>query len=363
MIDIPVSYGELIDKITILEIKKEKIKDATKLRNIQSELEELSNKIMAIEGLNNIVIDRDELLEVNKQLWDVEDSLRNCEQGRHFDENFIELARSVYKLNDERSIIKKKINTILNSRMVEEKSYTDYDRHKRKITVMLSIYEAGEWIKNRLDNLMGLLNIDDCEIWCVNANSPDVRDHEIPSKYDKIRYVKLRKRQPLYTVWNYIINSSDSDYITCANADDIVSPECYLTLSNTLDNNPDLGFTYPNWYVTHDANQAWSTMANVEKTGVPGRFNGDINTSGVGHFPMWRRSLHKTLGLFDDTFGALADADWWCRCYYNGIKFGWVSEFLACYLYRNGQNLWHKSINGREWEYFYSKLHGYKAKT
>lgn len=360
MIDTPISYGELIDKITILDIKNARIKDEEKLINIQKELENLNKTLSTISDLDSIASEREKLAEVNTKLWDVEDSLREHERKFLFNDEFIELARSVYHLNDERSRLKKTINIALKSSIVEEKSYSDYTPKKHKITVMLSIYNAGEWIRNRLDNLMALTNLNDCEIWCVNANSQDERDHDIPSKYDKIRYVKLRDRKPLYTVWNYIIKNSDSDYITNANADDLVAPDCYEILSSTLDHHQEVGLVYPSWSVTNQPNQHWDSLVS-DRTGQPGQFNGDINASGVGHFPMWRRSLHKSLGMFDDEFKALADADWWTRCYYAGTKFKWVDKYLACYLYRNGENLWHKSINNKEWERFYTKLRAYKS--
>jgi hypothetical protein len=361
MIDAPISYGELIDKITIFEIKAKNISESEKLIHINKELILLTEKAKSIENIQSADDIKLLLLKVNEDLWNVEDKLREHELSKSFDDDFIELARSVYHLNDERSRLKKKINVLLNSDLIEEKSYASYAPVKHKITVMISTYNAGEWIKNRLDNLMDLTNLAKCEIWCVNANSPDQRDHDIPSQYSNIKYIKLTKRKPLYTVWNHIIKNSDSDYITNANADDLVSPDCYAKLAEILDNHPEVGFAYPSWSVTQEANQKWDSLK-ADRTGQPGHFNGDINKSGVGHFPMWRRSLHEKYGYFDDEFKALADADWWMRCYYNNVRFKWLDEYLACYLYRNGENLWHKAINNNEWERFHNKLSEYKKK-
>jgi len=124
---IPISPGELIDKITILEIKRESIVDKEKLSNINLEykvlLETLENKIIASNEIDSLRI---KLKTINKKLWDIEDQLRDLERSKTFNEDFIKLARSVYFTNDERSEIKKSINKLLNSEIVEEKSYSKY---------------------------------------------------------------------------------------------------------------------------------------------------------------------------------------------------------------------------------------------
>jgi len=117
---IEVSNGEIVDKYTILVIKNKRIKDEDKLRNINKELKSLER------SLKNISYDPADLLDlisINEQLWDVEDKLRDMESDNTFDERFIELARSVYKLNDKRADIKKSINIYTGSLLVEEKSY------------------------------------------------------------------------------------------------------------------------------------------------------------------------------------------------------------------------------------------------
>ena len=120
----PVSLGELIDKITILEIKQKYI-TGTKLKNIDKELKLLKYIIQD----KNLEIDIDlinKLKEVNKSLWKTEDDIRIKENNQEFDKEFIQLARSVYKENDKRASIKKEINQKYNSELVEEKSYNNY---------------------------------------------------------------------------------------------------------------------------------------------------------------------------------------------------------------------------------------------
>ena len=123
---IPISWGELIDKITILEIKELKIDSITANKNIRKELKHL----LDIANLNNIPENikslKTELKNVNLRLWDVEDSIREKELAGEFDKAFIELARSVYRLNDVRAKTKQSINLILQSELVEEKSYKDF---------------------------------------------------------------------------------------------------------------------------------------------------------------------------------------------------------------------------------------------
>ncbi|WP_426702787.1 DUF6165 family protein [Rhodanobacter sp. Col0626] len=127
LIQTPVSYGELIDKITILEIKSRRIADAAKLANVRNELD-LLNATWAnsSESHTDISDERSRLLAVNELLWDIEDKIRLKERAQAFDAEFIELARAVYFRNDERAAFKREINLKLGSQLVEEKSYQDY---------------------------------------------------------------------------------------------------------------------------------------------------------------------------------------------------------------------------------------------
>ena len=126
-IRVPISPGELLDKITILRIKSKRMQDPQKLANVRLELHELENTWRACAPANSDVeSDVNALLEVNERLWVIEDDIRDKERARSFDAGFIELARSVYIENDERAAIKKRINVALGSKIVEEKSYSAY---------------------------------------------------------------------------------------------------------------------------------------------------------------------------------------------------------------------------------------------
>jgi hypothetical protein len=123
----PISWGELIDKMTILEIKQNKIKSLDAQSNIKKELGYLNEIIKNNIGVNELIKEiKLKLLDVNMQLWLVEDDIRNKELKQEFGRDFIELARRVYKLNDERAKIKKQISKMLNSELIEEKSYKNY---------------------------------------------------------------------------------------------------------------------------------------------------------------------------------------------------------------------------------------------
>ena len=123
-----ISVGELFDKITILNIKSKKINDEIKLKNIKKELKTLNDQTSKIEaGDNEILIDLvNKLQSINEDLWDIENFKRDCEAKKDFGENFIKLSRDVHFKNDIRAKIKKDINIISNSMIVEEKEYSKY---------------------------------------------------------------------------------------------------------------------------------------------------------------------------------------------------------------------------------------------
>ena len=126
-VKVEISPGELIDRITILEIKAARINDEAKRANIGVELSELTAaRRGAVPASARLAALTGELSEVNGALWDIEDEIRALEAAGDFGPAFIELARAVYKTNDRRSAIKRKINELLGSRLIDEKSYTPY---------------------------------------------------------------------------------------------------------------------------------------------------------------------------------------------------------------------------------------------
>ena len=124
--NIEVSHGEIVDKLTILQIKKENIKDPIKLDNIIKEYDYLFSIVENDLGILTSSPEYLELLSINKELWVIEDDIREKERHKEFDDNFIKLARAVYYTNDVRAKIKKEINLKYSSGFIEEKSYSQY---------------------------------------------------------------------------------------------------------------------------------------------------------------------------------------------------------------------------------------------
>lgn len=127
---IPVSCGEAADKITILQIKRERIRDPAKLANIERELASVSQAFAAVESNADIRVALAGLKEVNRRLWDIEEEIREYERKGNFDDAFVQLARRVYQLNDERARVKRNIDILLGSPLREEKSYVNHDATK-----------------------------------------------------------------------------------------------------------------------------------------------------------------------------------------------------------------------------------------
>ncbi len=126
-IKVPVSVGELVDKLVILEIKAERIGDAAKRANVVHERDLLRETVKrAVPGSKELDRLTGELKKINEQLWVIEDDIRDCERSRDFGARFVELARAVYVTNDRRAALKKDINLLVGSDIVEEKSYKTY---------------------------------------------------------------------------------------------------------------------------------------------------------------------------------------------------------------------------------------------
>ena len=125
---IEISNGELVDKVSILEIKNKNILSKEKRKNVEKEYSYLKKKMESI-GISGMSKEYKDLLEINLKIWELEDKIRNAEKNKLFDENFIHLARQIYKVNDKRATLKKEISEKTNSLFIEEKEPPDYD-HK-----------------------------------------------------------------------------------------------------------------------------------------------------------------------------------------------------------------------------------------
>ncbi len=127
-IEVPVSMGELVDKVTILEIKSERITDPAKLDNVRRELALLNGRLAPLaKSAPGLAALKASLRAINEELWRIEDDIRDCERMRDFGSRFVELARAVYRTNDRRAAKKREIDALVGSDLVEEKSYAAYD--------------------------------------------------------------------------------------------------------------------------------------------------------------------------------------------------------------------------------------------
>ena len=126
LINTPISLGELIDKISILMVKKKNIKNNDKLEQVNKELKYLQETLHNYTSKDEIDIFLNNLIDINSKLWIIEDDIRDCERKKQFDQKFIDLARSVYFTNDKRANIKLDINNKFGSELVEVKSYEEY---------------------------------------------------------------------------------------------------------------------------------------------------------------------------------------------------------------------------------------------
>ena len=126
LINTPISLGEIVDKISILLIKKKNISDSIKLEHVNKELEFLQKTLKKYISEDEINEFLPKLVNINSKLWDIEDDIRECERKKLFDQTFIDLARSVYFTNDERAKVKNDINKTFGSELVEVKSYEEY---------------------------------------------------------------------------------------------------------------------------------------------------------------------------------------------------------------------------------------------
>ena len=125
---VAVSWGELLDKISILAIKRERLTDPAQLANVEHEYARLcETRDAALPAEVDIAESCEELRTVNEQLWEIEDDIRDCERNKDFGPRFVALARAVYRNNDRRAALKRRLNDALGSDIVEEKSYADYD--------------------------------------------------------------------------------------------------------------------------------------------------------------------------------------------------------------------------------------------
>jgi glycosyltransferase involved in cell wall biosynthesis len=220
----------------------------------------------------------------------------------------------------------------------------------KKVAILVSQYNSGQWIEQKIHNLLESTIADDLEIICINADSPDPLDDEVPKRYKQIKYIKCPTRIGIYEAWNLGIKESTSPYIANANTDDLVAPHCYGSLADVLDRRPVVDVSYCSWYTVGPETRSWKQTTGKAADGHPGVYVGNFDTGQVGHFPMWRRTLHDKIGMFTDKLPSLGDAEFWARAYYKGNSvFNWIRDPLGAYQWRDGENAWHSYMTDDQW--------------
>lgn len=209
----------------------------------------------------------------------------------------------------------------------------------KKITLITSLYKGGKFIDSFLRNVIQQTIWSHCQLYIVDANSPD-NEWEIIRGYmanhDNIWYERLDKDPGIYGTWNYAIEKSDTEYLTNANVDDILMPDCLEKHVNLLEINPEIDLAYcvnleTDSYGMPPVDEM--ATARVFPTGVFSLYNMLLCNLPHNH-PVWRKSLHKRFGYFDETMHSASDWDFWLRCASLGAKFELIPEALGSY-YRN----------------------------
>ena len=213
-----------------------------------------------------------------------------------------------------------------------------------KVTSITAIYKGGSFIEGFMEDIVQQTAFEDCEWFLVDGDSPD-NEHEIIkpylSKHSNIRYERLSPDPGLYASWNYMVENSDSDYITNANLDDRLFPECIEKHIQALDNNPESDVAYCEnilSFVENDSFKNYRPETPVElfpEGGGPFYKPNMIGHNYPHNHPMWRRSLHDRFGHFDTKYISASDYEFWMRCLHAGVNdFTYIPEVLGIY-YRN----------------------------
>jgi glycosyltransferase involved in cell wall biosynthesis len=182
---------------------------------------------------------------------------------------------------------------------------------KPRVSIITSLYKGRDYIAPFLRNITRQTIFNECELIIINANSPD-KESKIIRKfmeiYPNIKYIELKEDPGLYGVWNMAIDMARAPYITNANVDDRLHPECYEQHARALDQSPDWFMVHSDYYYTPLGNESFKLH-----TGILMAKEAQNRCSLPGPNPMWRKSVHNILGHFDETYKICGDWDFWCK--------------------------------------------------
>lgn len=209
-----------------------------------------------------------------------------------------------------------------------------------KISIITSVYKGDAFIEGFLADITRQTIFDQCELIMINANSPDNEELVIKKyaeTYPNIIYKRLDHDPGIYGVWNIAIEMSRGQYITNANLDDRLSPECYQVHARALDLSPDSMLVYSSRYMTSTPNETFEMYSGDTMICPPKFSKENMYLCLPGCNPMWRRSLHDRYGLFDADYKSSGDLEMWLRAVEGGAKFKRVSGcYCLCYLNPKG---------------------------
>ena len=223
-----------------------------------------------------------------------------------------------------------------------------------KVTIITSVYNGGKHIKGFLENIVRQTIFDECELFLLDANSPD-NEYEVIKEYKEnwgsggrrnIKYERLDSDPGIYPCWNHMIENSESKYITNANLDDRLFSTCLEKHFNFLENNDSIDVAYCYNIVTNIPDQTEDKLFGTQEVFTTGEFSiENMLAANLPHnHPVWRRSLHEKFGYFTDEFISGSDWEFWLRCAFGGSKMALIKEPLGIY-YQNPEGVSTKSEN------------------
>jgi len=211
----------------------------------------------------------------------------------------------------------------------------------KKVTVITSIFKGGSYIAGFMEDIIDQTVFNECEWYLLDACSPENEYSVIKpylSRYNNIRYERLDSDPGLYACWNYMIENSDSEYVSNSNVDDRLLPQCLETHIKELDKNQDYDLAYCQNTSTKIANDSYKNYKHLSE--VPIYPTGPFDKKALlthcypSSHPVWRRSLHDRFGLFDENYKSASDHEFWLRCIANGSQdFLYIPQILGIYYF------------------------------
>ncbi len=193
-----------------------------------------------------------------------------------------------------------------------------------RVSIITSVYDGDEFIEGFMYDITRQTIFDQCELIMINANSPGNEEVVIKrymEQYPNIIYKKLDHDPGIYAVWNMAIKMARGIYITNANLDDRLKPDCYEVHATTLRKNLDVDLVYSDFFITYYPNETFEVNRYSKLQSMPQFSQKNMKKTLPNNHPMWRKSFHKKYGLFDERYKVVGDWQMWLRATKAGAKF------------------------------------------